>query len=664
MALQQIVVGGTEEDRGKRLLNQLLFATLNGLATGLAVFLVAAGLTLVFGILRILNFAHGSFFMIGAYIAFTFVGSNGTSIAMFLAVSLAAGLVVGLIGYITNIVLFKRVGNVDEVYTLIATFALLLFCNGVVKLIWGIDFRSVSPPDALSGVVQIGSTFMASFSIFIVLIGVVVFGVLEVLINRVWIGKIVKAVARDPWMASMSGINVPMVYAGAVVFSFFLAGLAGGLLLPNQSLSPNLSNAFLLQAFVVVIIGGLGDIRGAFLASILLGLVQSLNTVLIPGAPGIAVYVMMIIFLVWRPQGLLSRGQARNVGHESSAKILDDAGAVLSGPVVAGSGIVIALFLLSLPFWVNQGLLSLVGITLIEALFALAWNLLFGVTGIVVFGHAAFFGLGAYLTALMLKSGGGASFLAVTLGAGLAGAAAAYVVGIIALRRTVGIAFAILTLSVGEIMHLVITYSPNMGGEDGIFGIPRPTLELGFMNISLGSNRSYFWFICVVVAMVSAVLWRLVKGEFGRVLRSIRQDPERVEFLGVNVGRYRLIALVISGGIASFAGAIWVPWVQVVSPQTIDYLHSAQPMLNALLGGSNFFWGPAVGAALFSILAYSTRTLAGLSEIVTGGVLLIIVLGAPAGILGVGNRLFYRLFSRRETSQPLNLPKAEIGGAL
>jgi branched-chain amino acid transport system permease protein len=284
------------------------FAIFSGLTLAMAGFLVAAGLTLVFGVLKILNFAHGTFFMVGAYVTYTLVGSQPSSLIWFLIASMIAGLVVGIAGLVTDIVVFRRLRNADYHYTLIATFALLLLVTGLVKLIWGLDFQLVRPPAILDNTWFVGGIFIPVYSVFVITAGVVVFLVLEFLLQRSWIGKTVQAVARDPWMADVMGINTSVVMTIAVVASFMLAGIAGGLLVPNQSLSPGLGDVFLLLAFTAVIIGGLGNVRGAFLGSILLGMIESISTVLLPELPGISLYVALILFILIRPQGIFATG--------------------------------------------------------------------------------------------------------------------------------------------------------------------------------------------------------------------------------------------------------------------------------------------------------------------------------------------------------------------
>ncbi len=632
------------------MLTQLVFATVNGLTTGMAVFLVAAGVTLVFGILNILNFAHGSFFMVGAYVAYTVIGQETESVALLLGASVVSGLAVGALGYVADLAVFKRLQNVDVAYTLIGTFALLLFVNGATKLIWGLDYHSVNPPDVLSDSITFGSMLVPKFSMFIILLGIGIYALLDIVIHRSWIGKVVQIVANDQWMSALVGINVPVFFTGAVVFSFFLAGLAGGLLLPNQSLSPELSSSYLLQAFVVCIIGGLGNVRGAFVASIILGLVESLNSVVMPNLPGLAIYFAMVGFLLWRPQGLIPRRGGGVPDHFGSKEGTGTAEPRTLPKWIQTVILVVATVVVaSMPFWANQGLVFLAGIALIEGLFALSWNLMFGYAGLASFGHAALFACGAYFVGYLLKVTD-IPFLLLLLGSAAFGAIVAAAVGAVVVGRAAGIGLGILTLALSEILRIFIGYATPLGRDDGLSAIPRKDIDLGFLQIPLSGLNAYFWFLCLAFIVITALMWWLSFNPFGRVLRSIRQDPERTAFLGVKVSRYRLTAFTIAGAVGALAGGLQAPWAQIVTPDAANYLHSTQPMLNTLLGGSEFFWGPLLGTTLFSALQYSTRTLAGLSELISGLVLLVIVIGAPSGVLGI----LRNYIGRRPTPENVN----------
>ena len=282
-----------------------LFAAYNGIATGMAIFLVAAGLTWIFGILKILNMAHGHFFMIGVYVAFGIIGRHPESMGSYLLGALAAGVVVSALGYLTDRLLLQRLRNVDYHYVLIGTFALLLCIEGGVRLLWGGEVHTVDPPPELQRAVQIGRLFITRFSMFVIAAGAVVFLLLDFAIHRTRVGKLMQAVASDPWMSAMLGVNVPALLRISVVASFALAGFAGGLLVPLQTVDLTVGGSYLLLAFFAVIIGGLGSVRGAFAASLLLGVVQNLGNVLLPNVPGLAIYVALTAFLIWWPNGIV-----------------------------------------------------------------------------------------------------------------------------------------------------------------------------------------------------------------------------------------------------------------------------------------------------------------------------------------------------------------------
>ena len=280
-----------------------LYSIFNGLVLGFAIFLVSSGLTLAFGILKIFNFAHGAFFMIGAYTAHALTGQEASSLPAFLGAALVAAALIGSIGVLADLTVFRRLAGVPAEYTLMAAFGILLLCNGLTKIAFGQAVHAIYPPPSLSGFIDAGIP-ISVYGLFIIGAGIVVFLALEIGLNRLWFGKLVLAVARDPWMANVSGLRVQRLKLVSVVLSFALAGLAGGLLVPNQALSLDLGHSYLLLAFCAVVVGGLGSVRGAFIASLFFGLAASLNSVLLPNMPGIATYALLIILVLIRPQGI------------------------------------------------------------------------------------------------------------------------------------------------------------------------------------------------------------------------------------------------------------------------------------------------------------------------------------------------------------------------
>lgn len=298
----------------------------------------------------------------------------------------------------------------------------------------------------------------------------------------------------------------------------------------------------------------------------------------------------------------------------------------------------------TVPLWADPGLEFILGLVLIQGLFAMSWNILFGYAGLASFGHAGFYAIGAYFTGALLHYKVGLPFPLMLLLAALAGAAVAWAIGILALRRLSGIFLAVLTVALSEILRLLLSYAKVLGSEDGLSNIPRP--HIGFLD--LGSAHAYYWFLLAMVLLATAALWWLLHSRFGRIFHVIREDAERAAFLGTNVAYYRVLAFMVSGGVAAFAGALYAPWARVVTLDEVHWLQSLQPMLYTLLGGVGSFWGPAIGAGIFAAINYYTRTYAGVSEIIVGSALLVIILVAPSGIVGIWNAARARLRTRQK----------------
>lgn len=306
-----------------------------------------------------------------------------------------------------------------------------------------------------------------------------------------------------------------------------------------------------------------------------------------------------------------------------------------------------ALVVVLMPFLVNSGLLYLVGVTLVLAVYSVGWNVLFSWAGLASFGSGGLFCIGAYVAAIAIRAGWGAYFLPVIGLATLAGALVALLVGLVALRRMSGIFLAILTLSLAELLRHVLMRVRWLGSEDGIPNITRPVLSFGLFDIDLSSGAAYYWFLCVAAAILLGICWWLAHGPFGRRLLAVRHDIERASFIGIDVHRSRLVAFVVSGAIAGCAGALYAPWAQIVTPDLAGMVKSTQPILFTLLGGLQSFWGPVVGAFAFMAIDYFTRTLIGIQEVITGGILLVVILVFRTGIAGGWNALLDGALARR-----------------
>ena len=307
-----------------------------------------------------------------------------------------------------------------------------------------------------------------------------------------------------------------------------------------------------------------------------------------------------------------------------------------------------------LPAFLHRGLVFIAGMVWINAVFGLSFNLLFGLSGVLSFGQAMFFAAGAYGAAVLTQAWGLPLLLALPL-AGLVGAALAGVVGAVALRRSEGVYFAILTLSFAELLHLLVSNTSWLGRNDGLSGLPRPDLALGPLRLDLASGDHFYFFIVAVCALLIALVRWVVATPFGRALQAVKQDPERAEFLGIPVRLHRWAVFVFAGFTTAMAGALVAPWAQIVTPELAHWTNSTNPILFTLLGGSAYFWGPVLGAVILSAVFYVTRTLVGVSDLVTGLLLLSVVLALPGGVLGLVDRLWRRARAPRPAlaeSQP------------
>lgn len=304
---------------------------------------------------------------------------------------------------------------------------------------------------------------------------------------------------------------------------------------------------------------------------------------------------------------------------------------------------------LLVPHLLNRGLIFIAGMVWINAVFGLSFNLLFGTSGVLSFGQAMFYAAGAYATAVFTQQLGW-PLVPTLLVAAVAGGLLAGGIGFVALRRSEGVYFSILTLAFAELVHLLVANTAFLGKNDGLSALPRPRFNLGGSTLDLSQGDSFYYFIVVVCVLLIGLLRWITGTGFGRALQAIRQDPERAEFLGIPVQRYRWLVFTLAGATTAAAGSLVAPWAQIVTPELAHWSNSTNPILYTLLGGSAYFWGPVLGAVVLSAVFYVTRTLVGLSDLVTGMLLLLVVLALPGGMLGVLSR-WRRKTSTRPTTQ-------------
>jgi branched-chain amino acid transport system permease protein len=280
---------------------------MGGLTTAMFLFLIASGLSLVFGVMRVINFAHGSFYMLGAYLAWQVVQWLHPSGGGFWAAAILAALGVGILGAVIERLFFRSLYGRDELYQLLFTYALVLILGDAAKFLWGTDQLSVSTPPALAGSIRIFGTTQPLYTMFIIAIGPAIAFTLWLLLNRTGAGRMVRAAQMDREMLDALGANVAVIYTAMFALSAFLAGLSGALVTPIQSIVPGMDVLIIVQAFIVVVIGGMGSLWGTFWGSVIYGQVLSFGILIFPGFSLFSVFALMAVILIVRPWGLFGR---------------------------------------------------------------------------------------------------------------------------------------------------------------------------------------------------------------------------------------------------------------------------------------------------------------------------------------------------------------------
>lgn len=280
----------------------LAYQGLVGLTNAMYLWLVAAGLTIAFGVLKVLNFAHGSLYMLGAYAGFTVYGQLG--FGFWTALVLAAGSV-ALLGLLLERLLFRRLYDLDVSYGLILTFGLVLVFADVTRIAWGGVARLPPTPPQLVGGVDVFGRVFSYYNIFVIVAGVAVGLALWLLLDRTWWGRTVRATASDRQMAGLLGINTGRIYASVFALAAGVAALGGALSIPMRVVTPGLGTTIIIQAFIITVIGGLGSLRGAFLGAVIVGLANAYGVLLFPDVQLFLIYGIMALVLLVRPEGLL-----------------------------------------------------------------------------------------------------------------------------------------------------------------------------------------------------------------------------------------------------------------------------------------------------------------------------------------------------------------------
>ena len=610
----------------------VLFQALNGLATASGLFFVAAGLSLIFGVTRIVNIAHGSLYMLGTYIAYTLATKVGGGLGFWGGI-VATALTVGVIGAAIEIVLLRRIYRAPELFQLLATFALVLVINDLTLWLWGPEDLLGPRAPGLRGAMDILGRRLPSYDVFLIVVGPVVLALLHLTLARTRFGRLVRAATQDREMVGALGVNQALLFTSVFALGSFLSGLGGALQIAREPANLAMDLSVIGDAFVVVVVGGMGSITGAYLAAVIIAEIKALCigigvvdvagvTVNFTKLTLVAEFLVMAVVLIVRPYGLLGRPQEAVRGVAEPEDPIRPA-----APAVKVLGVAVLIALAFLPLIARSSPYALViGIdVLIAVIFATSLHFIMGPGGMHSFGHAAYFGLGAYGAALLVK------WLALPmppalLAAPIVAAIGALVFGWFAVRLS-GVYLAMLTLAFAQIVwSIVFQWQELTGGSNGVVGV-WPTAPFD-------SRAAYFLLTLVLAVAAIVVLRRILFAPFGYAMRAGRDSPLRAEAIGIDVKRVHWLGFAIAGTVCGIAGGVFAFAKGSISPETVSVGRSIDGLVMVLLGGIQTLSGPIVGASVFALLQDTIMRQTEYWRALLGAIILLLVLAFPAGLVG------------------------------
>jgi len=560
---------------------------LNGLVYGVLLFLMAAGLSLIFGLMNVVSLAHGSFFMLGAYVGLTIFRLTGS---FWLALILAPVPVI-----VTGIVIERlflrplyRRGHMDQV---LLTFGFTFVFLDFVQTVWGRSVLRLPVPELLQGTLHIGAGVFSAYRLFLIGFGFAIALLLWLFLERSRIGAMVRAGVDDAQMAAGLGGNIPALFSGMFGFGVALAALGGVAAGPILGLYPGMDAEILIPAFIVIVIGGLGSLRGAFAGSLLIGVADTFGKAYLPSLALFLIYLAMILVLLVRPQGLFG------------IKYADSAPAAVSTTPVPPTTrtrifeLIALAALIALPFAVSDYGRTLIAEIFIFAIFAMSLDLLLGFTGLMSLGHAAFFGLGAYAVGVLGNMLGINAWIGIVAGVALASLAAG-LIGWFCVR-TGGVTFLMLTLAFSQLVFsIALKWRDVTGGSDGLAIAEKP----GFLGFDLSNSLVMYFMALAFFVLVYWALRRLINAPLGRVFIGIRENEQRMLAVGYPTRAYKLLSFTIAAALAGLSGGLYAIFNGFISADALYWTASGDVLIMTMLGGAGTLIGPAIGSGVFLLM--------------------------------------------------------------
>ena len=641
-----------------------------GISFGLVYFLLAAGMTLTMGLLRVVNMSHGAIFLFAGYSGVWLYTVTGG----WLWGVLFGTLVGAALGFLLEVIFLRRLYS-NPAGQVLLTIGFIYILQNLVQWIWGGFPVAVPTVPFLTGAVEIGGTKVPLSRFFIIAVGLIIAIAIWLIQDKTKIGAMVRAGMDNGEISAAMGLDRKKIFLLVFVLGSAIAGFAamiGGTL---TGLESSTSWSILLNAIIVVVIGGAGSIPGALIGGLGLGIINSFGSAYFPMLSSYIVYIVLIIMLVLRPQGIMGRKQDIDKADDSYSAMgatrrktfvpymikphFTEKGVLAKYKgYVAFPYVIVGIIAFLLPLMLSTFQVTMMTKVIIYALFAMSLDVVMGYAGNRSFGHAAYFGMGAYCVALIPKYLGVTNFWLILLIAIVICAILAAVIGYFTLKLK-GTNFLLVTMAFCQLLNVIAAkWTKVTGGTDGIVGIKYPQLG-GFLDNMIGkwNGTKIYYFVLIIFALCFVLLYIIMHSSFGTTLLGIRGNEGRMRAIGINTWSMRFTGVIIAGIFAGIAGVLFAYSYKAVTPSVLALETSALPMLMVIMGGGATLWGPALGAlVIIMVQTYAGIIVPDRWPLILGILYVVCVMFLKGGFSPlltrfwewVGSRLFKKEISAKE----------------
>ena len=614
---------------------------IGGLVVGSIYAAIALGFSLVYRVTGAINLSQGGFALVAAMIGYTFAVAWGLPLIAAIPAAVATTVIAGVVlARFTFVPALSRLSNAN---VLMLTAGILTMIEGFSLVVWGSQ-PYATPPFSGERPVAFGAILIPTQAFWVFGATALIIAALWFLIARTKLGKALRACAENPAAASLMGIDVPRMTLLSFGLATLIAALSGVIVAPTTSLQFDTGRLFTISGFVAAAIGGIASFPGAVIGGLFLGLVTQLSTAYISSLFSSAISLLiLLIVLIWRPQGLIQAGVARRqdtrdevkaAGH--AAKLPDHLGWPLAALAVITA--------LAVPFFVtDNGIMSGLVIAAILFMTLMGLDVLMGYAGQVSLGQAGFMAIGGYTSGYLAINYEIEPALSILAGIGVS-IACALVLSVVTLRLR-GLYLALATLAFGLLIDsCAVGFIDITGGPSGLVGIP----SFSVAGFTFASPRAMYYLVLALDIVILVALVGAMRSGFGRALKAIRSDQMAAAALGINTVRYKLAAFLISVTLASLAGSLYAFFFNFLSPEMVGTSRSLELVAMLIIGGESTLVGGLFGALLLTLLPVIFAPLAIYKTFASGALLVTSFLHLPQGMYGAVIQIIARLGGSRD----------------